>query len=203
MFKTLVLAALGFVAVSAQFLNQDERALQAVLATSAACSATATADTGCATAGFCCATATRTGTTVTAPAALCVPTDFLGQAVTVAGTTYTFAATCVSPATVATTVAAPRVACTSDDGCTVGQCCATATLSAGAAGALGTTTRKFCTSGAAAAAPYAATYTATTWLASYTSKVDIAACTPKVESFGAYIKASLMMVVAVLSVALF
>jgi hypothetical protein len=124
--------------------------------------------------------------------------------VTIAGTTYTFATSCIAGNTVATTVAAPRVACTDDTGCTTGQCCATATLSAGPSNGLGTTTRKFCTSGAAAAAPYSATYVAASWIASYTSKVDIAACTvPVAESFGAYIKASLMMVVAVLSVALF
>lgn len=203
MFKTVVLAALGFAAVSAQFLNFDERFLQNVTAVSAACSATATADTGCATAGFCCAAYTKTGTAVTTPAAgLCVPTDFVGQNLTIAGTTYSFGK-CV--ANVTTTTAVTRVACTSDDSCSIGQCCANATLVAGLATANGTATRRFCTDGTASS-PFQATYTATSWLASYTSRVNLGQCVPKaapVETFGAYIKASVMMVVAVLSVALF
>lgn len=90
MFKTIVIAALGFAAVSAQFL--DERNLQNSTTTTtttaapvnfaAACSVAAATgvETGCNTAGYCCAANTRTGTAVaaTVPANLCVPTDFIG-----------------------------------------------------------------------------------------------------------------------------
>ena len=62
-----------------------------------------------------------------------------------------------------------------------------------------------CTAGAALTLGNS-TYAAASWLAGYTATVRTAACTPTaptVESFGSYIKASVMVVVAVLSVALF
>jgi hypothetical protein len=93
MFKTIVIAALGFAAVSAQFL--DMRSLQTSTSNtfSGACSVSATtgAETNCNTSGYCCATATRSGTAVTAPNNLCVSTDFLGQNITIGTTTYSFA----------------------------------------------------------------------------------------------------------------
>ena len=202
MFKTIVIAALGFAAVSAQFLN--ERNLQnsttpVPFTAAPTVAATTLAETGCNTVGFAITTNTRTGTAVTAPANLCVPTDFLGQSLTIAGTTYAFTkiASNVLPVN--------RTVCTSDDACALGECCADITLTAGLATANGTATRKFCTAGAAATL-YSSTYVAASWLAGYTASVRSAACTPKApvaESFGSYIKASVMMVVAVLSVALF
>ena len=216
MFKTIVIAALGFAAVSAQFL--DVRNLQnstansttttttaAPTAFSAACAVSATGvESGCNTAGFCCAANTRTGTAVaaTVPANLCVPTDFIGQNITVAGTTYSFTR-CLANVTATTPV---RTACTANDGCATGQCCTDVSLTAGLSTGLGNVTRKFCTAGSASTL-FASTYTAASWIASYTANVRAAACTPNAApvtgSFGAYIKASVMMVVAVLSVALF
>lgn len=202
MFKTIVIAALGFAAVSAQFL--DERNLQnsttpVAFTAAPTVAATTLAETGCNTAGFAITTNTRTGTAVTAPANLCVPTDFVGQSLTIAGTTYAFTKIASN------VVAVNRTVCTSDDACALGECCTDITLTAGLATANGTATRKFCTAGAAATL-YSSTYVAASWLAGYTASVRSAACTPKaapVESFGSYIKASVMMVVAVLSVALF
>jgi hypothetical protein len=200
MFKTVVIAALGFAAVSAQFL--DERSLQTSTTNNfaAACSVTANVESNCNTSGYCCAAATRTGTTVTAPANLCVSLDFLGQNLTVAGTTYSFSRTCLS----ANITAPVRTACVDDTGCSAGSCCSNVTLNAGLSTNNGTVVRRFCHAGLANS--QSATYGAPAWLASYTSSVRYSTCTPiaePAESFGSYIKASVMMVVAVLSVALF
>lgn len=211
MFKTIVIAALGFAAASAQFL--DVRNLQngtttnttaanttstapAPVSFTAACSVTNNTETGCNTAGFCCAATTRTGANSTAPANLCVPTDFIGQVLAIGSTNFTFTR-CLS-ATVAVT---NRTACTNNTECGVSQCCTSVTLAAGT----GSATRQFCTAGTAATL-FSSSYTATSWAANTTARVSTAACTPNADttdSFGAYIKASVMMVVAVLSVALF
>jgi hypothetical protein len=216
MFKTFALAALGFAAVtSAQFL--DERNLQNSTTTNtstaaptpaaftAACTVSATtgAETGCNTAGYCCAANTRSGTPLaaTVPANLCVPTDFIGQNLTVAGTTYSFSKCLSANVTAAATV---RTACTGDDGCGTAQCCSNVTLTAGLSTGNDTVTRKFCTAGTAATL-FTSTYTAASWIASYSTSVKNAACTPNAPagSFSSYIKASVMMIVAMLSVTLF
>ena len=219
MFKTIVIAALGFAAVSAQFL--DERNLQNTTANSTttttaaptsvaqtafaaapSVAATTKVETGCNTAGYAIFTNTRAGTAVaaTVPALLCVPTDFVGSTIGIAGTNYTFTSIASN------VVAANRTACTTNADCTTaGSCCADVTLTAGPATGFGTATKKFCTAGAALTLGNS-TYAAASWLAGYTATVRTAACTPTaptVESFGSYIKASVMVVVAVLSVALF
>ena len=216
MFKTIVIAALGFAAVSAQFL--DERNLQNTTAnttttaapTSGAQTAFAAApavsatgvETGCNTAGYAIFTNTRAGVAVaaTVPVVLCVPTDFINATLPIAGTNYTFTKIA------STVVGTARTACTTNADCTTaGSCCADVTLTAGPATGFGTATKKFCTAGAALTLANS-TYAAASWLAGYTATVRTAACTPTaptVESFGSYIKASVMVVVAVLSVALF
>jgi len=223
MFKTIVIAALGFAAVSAQFL--DERNLQNTTANSTtttttttaaptsvsqtaftaapAVAATTNAESGCNTAGYAIFLNTRAGTpaAATVPANLCVPTDFINSTFSIAGTNYTFTK-------IASNVVAPvRIACTTNADCTTaGSCCADVTLTAGPAPGFATATKKFCTAGAALTLGNS-TYTAASWLAGYTATVRTAACTqttaPPAESFGSYIKASVMVVVAVLSVALF
>ena len=216
MFKTIVIAALGFAAVSAQFL--DERNLQNTTAnttttaapTSVAQTAFAAApavsatgvETGCNTAGYAIFTNTRAGTAVaaTVPVLLCVPTDFINATLPIAGSNYTFTKIA------STVVGTARTACTTNADCTTaGSCCADVTLTAGPATGFGTATKKFCTAGAALTLGNS-TYAAASWLAGYTATVRTAACTPTAptaESFGSYIKASVMVVVAVLSVALF
>ena len=79
------------------------------------------------------------------------------------------------------------------------------TLTAGLTTSYGTVTRKFCTAGTAATL-FARTYTAASCIASYSASIRNAACTPNptpAVSFRSHIKESFMMVVAVLSVALF
>ena len=217
MFKTIVIAALGFAAVSAQFL--DVRNLQnsttnstttaaptvATLAFAAACSVSATGvETGCNTAGYCCATYNATGTALaaTVPKQVCVSTDFIGSSFTIAGTNYAFTR-CLSANV---TAAAPvRTACAADADCGTAQCCANITLQAGTSAAPVSAAKKFCTAGTATPLT-SGTYAAASWAAGYVSRSSAAACTPNaapVESFGAYIKASVMVVFAVLSVALF
>ena len=85
MFKTVVIAALGFAAVSAQFLAV--RHLQNTTTSTfnaAACSVnTAGVESGCNTDGYCCTAYTKTGTNVNTPPNICVATDFLGQIITI------------------------------------------------------------------------------------------------------------------------
>jgi hypothetical protein len=136
MFKTIAIAALGFAAVSAQFL--EERNLQdaATVAFNAAPSVSAAgAETNCNTDGYALVTNTRTGNNVNVPANICVPTDFVGQSLTIAGTTYAFTKIASN------VVAVNRTVCTSDDACAVGECCADITLAAGPAATSGTATR--------------------------------------------------------------
>lgn len=225
MFKTIVIAALGFAAVSAQFL--DERNLQNGTTTTTTPTTTTTTssnttaapattqvaftaapavsatgvETGCNTAGYAIALNTRAGTAVaaTVPANLCVPTDFIGSTLSIAGSNYTFTKIASN------VVAANRTVCTTNADCTAANsCCADVTLTAGPATGFGTATKKFCTLGAAATLANS-TYAAASWLAGYTATVKTAVCTPTAApaSFGSYIKASVMVVVAVLSVALF
>ena len=110
-----------------------------------------------------------------------------------------------------TTVAAAvpnRTACDADDACNVGECCANVALYAGNTTTNATTSRRFCTAGTDAVL-LQSTYTAPAWFTNTVARVSTAACTPKAApvedtgSFGSYIKASVMMVVAVLSVAMF
>ena len=215
MFKTIVIAALGFAAVSAQFLDvrnlQNSTANSTAPATltptafSAACAVSATGvETGCNTAGYCCAAYNATGTALaaTVPKQVCVPTDFIGSTFTIAGTNYAFTRCLSANVTAAATV---RTTCAADTECGTAQCCADITLQAGTSTAPFSAARKFCTAGTAAPLT-SSTYVAASWAAGYVARSSAAACTPNaapVESFGAYIKASVMMVFVVLSVALF
>jgi hypothetical protein len=218
MFKTIVIAALGFAAVSAQFLdvrNLQNSTANATTTTaaptltptafSAACAVSATGvETGCNTAGYCCAAYNATGTALaaTVPKSVCVPTDFIGSTFTIAGTNYAFTRCLSANVTAAATV---RTTCAADAECGTAQCCANITLQAGTSAAPFSAARRFCTAGTAAPLT-SSTYVAASWAAGYVARSSAAACTPNaapVESFGAYIKASVMMVFAVLSVALF
>ena len=75
MFKTVVIAALGFAAASAQFLS--ERDLQATAFTNLCTFASGVDSCG---AGFCCARYTRAGVAPATPfvANVCAPLDFIG-----------------------------------------------------------------------------------------------------------------------------
>ncbi len=144
MFKTIVIAALGFAAVSAQFLEYRNLQDAAPVAFAAACAVSATGvESGCNTAGFCCAANTRTAVPTAAP--LCVPTDFIGQNITIGATTFSFSK-CLANVTATAPV---RTACAANDACALGQCCTDVALTAGLTTANGTATRKFCTAGAA------------------------------------------------------
>jgi len=202
MFKTVAIAALGFAAVSAQFLN--ERLLQNVTNFASACSWTAAAgETGCNTAGYCCMAYTRAGVAGT-PANLCLPTDFAGQNLTIAANVFAFRGCLNANATVTA-----RTTCVDSTTCGPSSCCANVTLFAGATTGVannGTLVRRFCTAGTAQTIA-SATYTAASWAAGNAATVNAGVCTANAAvdtgSFGSYIKASMMVVVAVLSVAFF
>ena len=203
MFKTVVIAALGFAAASAQFLN--ERDLQAASFTTL-CTFTGGVDSCATQAGYCCARYTRAGAAPAAPFAanVCVPQDFIGQTITIGGVATAFPNCLNANATVVA-----RTACTNSTTCGPSSCCTNVTLSAGATGAIGSTVRSVCHNPSVLNVS-SATYAAAAWNTGFTSAVNAATCvanpappTDETGSFGSYIKASVMMVLAVISVAMF
>ena len=123
MFKTVVLA-LGFAVASAY-----ERNLQGTLAAAATNFTTTcnrgTTETCGANAGYCCAAVTRNGTAVSTNATLgtCVPAEFHTQTFSVSGTNWTF--NCAVPAT-ATNLQNTFIGCNATPACpnTTFHCCA-------------------------------------------------------------------------------
>ena len=105
------------------------------------------------------------------------------------------------------TAVASRVACDDTTNCTVGSCCATFSDFFGSATANATNTnRRFCLDGTKSGLQLWSTYVAGNVGAGQSAQITQGSCTNVVapaESFGAYIKASAMMLVAVLSVAFF
>ena len=99
------------------------------------------------------------------------------------------------------------VACTNDSVCNPGSCCATYTDSFGpAATAAVVTSRRFCLDGTANGTQAWGSYASTNVGAGWESKTVQGSCTNvalPTDSFGAYIKASAMMLIALISVALF
>jgi hypothetical protein len=101
---------------------------------------------------------------------------------------------------------ANRGACTNDSVCSPGSCCATFTDSFGPAATPAIVqNRRFCLDGSANGTQSWGSYASTNVGAGWESRVVQGSCTNVAvpESFGAYIKASAMMLVALISVALF
>jgi len=200
MFKTVVIAALGFAAASAQFLS--ERDLQAGTFTTLCTFASGVDSCG---AGYCCARYTRAGAAPAAPFAanVCAPVDFIGNTLTIATVATAFTG-CLNP----NATLPGRSSCTNSTGCPSSMCCSNVTMMAGATGATGSATKAFCVF-PASAPNTTATYTAAAWNTGFTSMVSSSVCVANPAapvdgtSFGSYIKASVMMVLAVLSVAMF
>ena len=197
MFKTVLIAALGIAAASAQTFTT-------------LCTFTGGVDS-CTSSGanFCCARYTRAGAAPAAPFAanVCIHSDFIGQTVTIAGVATAFTGCLNTNATIT-----PRTACANATGCGASQCCTNLTVAAGVAGTLGTSSRTVCVNPTTFNTS-AAVYGATSWTTSYIANVSINAnCTANpaaptdstdAGSFGSYIKASVMMVLAAISVAMF
>lgn len=212
MFKTITLLTLGAVA-SAQFLGRDLQMLaqtsnSTTVATatsfSTACTFTATADS--CPSNWCCSKLTRAGAAVSTAAAVCAPIEFHNVTFSIGGVANLW--TCNSLFNVATfkNATASRVACMDSTTCAVGTCCATFSDFHGSATANATiANRMFCLDGTKAGVQLWGTYVAGNVGAGISAMVTQGSCTNVVPtvSFGAYIKASAMMLVAVLSVAFF
>jgi hypothetical protein len=218
MYKLAFLATLGF-AASAQFLS-NTRDLQGYNGTvttatlfSAACTTTATTDS--CPQNFCCAslrrsTAAAPATFTTVSGTFCAPVEFNATAFNVSGAINTWTCSNAVNANSFRNVTASRKACGNDTECEIGSCCATFTdffaVSATASGSVAN--RRFCLDGTKDGVQLWANYTSAAATAVGTGsyvQISQGSCTNNVPpaSFGAYIKASLMMVAAVLSVALF
>jgi len=216
MFKAFTILALGAIA-SAQFLNRDLQVLAQAATTipannvtvatafSTACTATAAGTTDSCPGTHCCARLTRAGAAVTTAAAVCAPLMFSGVAFNVSNVANTW--TCINSVNTNAwrNLTASRVSCVDDSNCTVGTCCATFTDSFGPTATPATiSTRKFCLDGTTNGTQSWSSYPASLTTVATVARVDQGSCTNVVPaSFGAYIKASAMMLVALLSVALF
>ncbi len=218
MFKAFTILALGAVA-SAQFLSRDlQVTLQQTQTTpavnnvtvatsfSTACTATATGTTDSCPGLYCCASLKRAGAAVSTAAAVCAPIEFNGTVFNVGSPAVANVWTCINSvnANALRNLTASRVACTSDDNCTAGTCCATFTDSFGAAATPAVlSTRRFCLDGTANGTQTWGSYVAGNVGAGIEARIVQGSCTNVVAAFGAYIKASAMMLVALISVALF
>ena len=216
MFKAITLLALGAVA-SAQFL--DSRDLQGVVLAQTSNSTTVTAPTAFATActssatadscpsDYCCARLTRGGAAVATAAAVCSPVEFHNVTFSVGGVNNVFLCNQLFNVNTFNNRTSTRSACNDTTVCAVGSCCATFSDFFGTATSNATNTnRRFCLDGTKSGVQLWSTYVAGNVGAGSSAQITQGSCTnvvPPAESFGAYIKASAMMLVAVLSVAFF
>jgi hypothetical protein len=209
MFKAITILALGAVA-SAQFLNRDlqtsnSTTVTAATAFSTACTSSATADS--CPSDYCCARLTRGTAAVATAAAVCAPIEFHNVTFSIGNVNNVWLCSQMFNVNAFNTAVASRVACNETTACAVGSCCATFSDFFGSATSNATNTnRRFCLDGTKSGLQLWSTYTAGNVGAGQSAQITQGSCTnvlPPVESFGAYIKASAMMLVAVLSVAFF
>ena len=202
-FKLLTICALGLVAVSANFLV-NERALQITnsagtnVSISTTCVRSTTAETST-TSGFCCGTYTKNLTVSVGSTQF--PAEFSGQSFINVGTpatNYTFTCNLAATATNANSVAATGALCNSTVPCAnlTATCCGVRSWSFGGISA-SSTTKSSCVSTQGILAW--ATYSGASNLTGMASVQSVCSVT---TTFGAYIKASLMVFVAVVSVML-
>ena len=222
MFKAITLIALGAVA-SAQFLDSRDLQGEGVIlsqtsnsttvvnatAFATACTSSATADS--CPSDYCCAKLTRGISPVltTVAAAVCSPVEFHNVTFSINGITNIFLCNQLFNVNTFNNRTSSRSACNDTTACAVGSCCATFTDFFGTATSNATiTNRRFCLDGTKSGDQLWATYAAANIGAGQSARITQGSCTnvlppPAVKSFGAYIKASAMMLVAVLSVAFF
>jgi hypothetical protein len=215
MFKAITLLTLGAVA-SAQFLNRDlegtvlaQSSNSTVVASatpfSTACTSSATADS--CPRDYCCAKLTRNAVAVSTAAAVCAPIEFHNVTFTIGTVANLFMCNQLFNVNTFREATASRSACMNSSDCAVGTCCATFSDFLGSATANTTiTNRMYCLDGTKAGVQVWGSYVAGNVGAGISAQVSQGSCVnvvPPTVSFGAYIKASAMMLVAVLSVAFF
>ena len=209
MFKAITFLALGAVA-SAQFL--DSRDLQTLAqsgsinatAFSTACTSSATADS--CPAYYCCANLKRGGAAVSTAAAVCAPLEYHLVSFNITNVANVFTCNSLFNVNIFKNATASRVACNDSTTCAVGSCCGTYSHFHGSATANATiANNKYCGDGTKGGLQLWGTYASTNVGAGIWSSITLGSCdnNAPAASFGAYIKASAMMLVAVLSVAFF
>ncbi len=219
MFKAFTILALGAVA-SAQFLNRDLQSsptlqqtatsippnnVTVATAYSTSCTATAAGTTDSCPGTHCCAKLVRGTAPVATAATVCAPLWFSGVGFNVSNVVNTW--TCINSvnSNAWNNLTVSRTACMNDSTCAVGSCCASFTHTFGPAAAPGTVVTKACVDGTTNGTAVWSSYPAAITTVATEGRTVVGSCTNvvPVESFGAYIKASAMMLVALLSVALF
>lgn len=201
MFKSVLLIALGVAAASANFLSVDfERYLQVTSATTvnSTCTRNTTGET-CATAGYCCATYSRNG--FNHANSVCLPAEFHQQTFNnVSGFNYTVSC---NFANTTSTIRAAQVACNDTTLCATGsKCCARSWTLGTVAG--NSASRSFCVAGNTGDYVWASlNVTNLTAEARVTSTCPADTTVGGEGSFGAYVKTSAMMLVALIAAAFF
>lgn len=204
MFKTATILALGFAVAS---VSAFERDLQGQLVTNGGFNITTTCVKGTtescsATPGYCCATVTKNSVNPSTNTTLgvCAPAEFHTQTFNVSGTVWGF--NCNLPAT-ATTLTTTLGSCntTSPCGNTTTQCCAPRTWTVGGVAGTGPS-KSSCISIANSGVQYLANWNVTAQ-GSLIAQAQVSAVCPSSDSgsgsFGAYIKVSAMMVLALVA----
>ena len=198
--KTILLIALGFAAASANFLD-FERNLQSG---QAACTVDKTKET-CTGIGYCCAAVTKAG--AAQANSTCVPAEFNGQTFNVSNVIYGLSC---NFATTVTTVATAVGSCNDTNPCAAGSCCGTRSWTLGGAAGSKAATKSCIASASNATAVNSTSYVTPVAFAGLTAQVNVTCPAPAstttttdTTSFGVAMKASVMIVFALISALLF
>ena len=212
MIKTFTILSVVAIA-SGQILNRDLQTttekspfnITSPTTFSTACTASTNGTTDSCTAVMHCCGSLKRGTAAVATAAsVCVPFMVSGVAFNVSGVINTW--TCINSVNQNAYFSLPSSAgkgpCTDNVDCGVGSCCATFTHSFGPAAAPGSINRQFCNDGTQDGLHVWSAYPAAITTVATEVRALQSSC-QNVYSFGAYIKASAMIVMVLLSVSLF
>ena len=214
MIKTFTVLSVVAIA-SGQFLNRDLQTttmkspfnITSATTFSTACTASINGTTDSCTAELHCCGSLKRGTAAVATAAsVCIPFWVSDVAFNVSGVvnTRTFINSVNKNAWFKLPSSAGKGACLDNADCGVGLCCANFTHSFGPAAAPGAITRQFCNDGTQDGLHVWSAYPAAiTTVATEVKGVQSSCINNVATSFGAYIKASAMIVMVLLSVSLF
>ena len=213
MFKSATLLVIGLACVSAQFLSFEDRLLQAVNATSITTTCARGSTETCTQSGYCCAGITKNGTAPASTATgLCIPAEFNGLSfVNVSSSNYTVTCAVAATATNATSTLNSTNCSTCSN--STSQCCGSRSYNLG--GITVTSTVSSCITNTQGAQTVAwASYFANSTFGAINAQV-IGTCpvpatttgtssgNSTTSSFGAYIKVSAMLFVALVSAVFF
>ena len=211
MFKSATLLAIGLACVSAQFLSFEDRLLQAVSSTNVTTTCARSSTESCTVSGYCCAGITKNGSAPLANATgLCIPAEFNGLSfVNVSNTNYTVTCAVAATATNATsTLTASNCSTCSSN---TSMCCGSRSYNLGGVSVSSSVSSCITNTQGAQTVAWASYYAGSTFGA-INAQVIGTCPVPATSnstgnsttgSFGAYIKVSAMLVVALVAAVFF